>query len=966
MAECYSISHLINQLSTNCTVITVNQRLAALISQAYDTQQQQLGLMTWPRCTILPSNTWLLNQWQALCQPVQILNSIQELALWKKIISEHSIDLPLINIEQTSQLMQQAWHLFNHWQLDLAQLKAYHNQQIDCFTKWSDHFQDLTKTNQWLSLAELPLGLINHWQKSVPQLTPQIYWVGFDEISPLQHHLINHMSQYCELTVVDILGTEATCQRIELENQSQEITIFTAWAAELLRKNPDIKIGCIVPNLSNCRETIVNELANTFAIQNKLSAYIDFAHHEFIYNISASQYLSEFEAIYIALQIIQLLSGQFDLETIGLILQSPYLMHDATDIDFGALLDHSLRENNYLPQLPLENLLFHINKLEKSSSKQTKFNNFKNSCHWRQRWQQFYKNLQLQTEYHLPSQWAQYFELQLRTVGWPGCRQRNSLEFQLMQRWQQLLGEMAYLDSIYPSITLNEAIHYLNNLAKQTPFQAQGNPQAPIQILGILESIGYQFDAVWIMGLDDENWPPPANPNPFLPFQLQQQLNMPHASAVRQLNYTREITRRLLQSAPNIILSYCGSDGEKVLRPSKLIEHFPLYTLDNLSLTKTNAYPELIYAAKQLETIYDQTAPPMGALESPLGGSTILTEQALCPFRAFALKRLQAQSLPKINIAISSKHRGILLHHAMAQLWVHLQNQQNLLQLTSEEINTLIEQTIESAFLNLFNSQQIMMLRPLLNIEKLCLHKLIFQWLIIEKQRSPFKVIACEYQTVINIGPLKLTIRIDRMDELNDGNRIIIDYKTSSNQTLSTQAWLNQPLEQLQLPLYSLMNHNSSDYSQNNNINNNHHNLISSTPELSLSGASSFYENAPLENNNTTVLQTENKTTVFTSLNSSYSVICYAQIRADNMQFRGICSEKLSNPLGNLAGVTPIHEIKNKNKHQFSQWETLQHHWQNELTALAQDFYNGKAHIEPLHDKQTCQTCELQNLCRYS
>ena len=60
----------------------------------------------------------------------------------------------------------------------------------------------------------------------------------------------------------------------------------------------------------------------------------------------------------------------------------------------------------------------------------------------------------------------------------------------------------------------------VKRLAAQTLFQPEA-PDVPIQVLGVLESAGLEFDHLWVMGLTDEAWPIPARPNPFIPVALQ-------------------------------------------------------------------------------------------------------------------------------------------------------------------------------------------------------------------------------------------------------------------------------------------------------------------------------------------------------------------------------------------------------------------------------------------------------------
>jgi RecB family exonuclease len=72
-------------------------------------------------------------------------------------------------------------------------------------------------------------------------------------------------------------------------------------------------------------------------------------------------------------------------------------------------------------------------------------------------------------------------------------------------------------------------------------------------------------------------------------------------------------------------------------------------------------------------------------------------------------------------------------------------------------------------------------------------------WLEEDKKRGSFTVIAVEEKRKIQIGDLTLTTRLDRVDELDDGRRIIIDYKTNAP---SVATMLGDRPEEPQLPLY--------------------------------------------------------------------------------------------------------------------------------------------------------------------
>ncbi|MEZ5393002.1 MAG: hypothetical protein R2724_09040 [Bryobacterales bacterium] len=67
--------------------------------------------------------------------------------------------------------------------------------------------------------------------------------------------------------------------------------------------------------------------------------------------------------------------------------------------------------------------------------------------------------------------------------------------------------------------------------------------------MDLLESAGAEAEHLWAMGMDDESWPAPARPNPFLPIKLQRERGLPHASAEVELAFARVETQRLLEEA---------------------------------------------------------------------------------------------------------------------------------------------------------------------------------------------------------------------------------------------------------------------------------------------------------------------------------------------------------------------------------------------------------------------------------
>ncbi len=84
--------------------------------------------------------------------------------------------------------------------------------------------------------------------------------------------------------------------------------------------------------------------------------------------------------------------------------------------------------------------------------------------------------------------------------------------------------------------------------------------------------------------------------------------------------------------------------------------------------------------------------------------------------------------------------------------------------------------------------------------------------------------------------------------------------------------------------------------------------------------------------------------------NETISVIAFAQVKAGNMKFRGIGIDE--NLLPNTKKLVDI------------SWQDQIKLWSKDLLALANDFYNGNAQVDPKDINKTCRHCGLHTLCR--
>lgn len=103
----------------------------------------------------------------------------------------------------------------------------------------------------------------------------------------------------------------------------------------------------------------------------------------------------------------------------------------------------------------------------------------------------------------------------------------------------------------------------------------------------------------------------------------------------------------------------------------------------------------------ELITIEECFHIPLLAEEHIYGGTAILSNQAKCPFKAFAEHRLRAKTSLQTTDGLDNKERGQIIHKVMELLWQKLENQHNLLHLANDILEQYIDGAIHTALASL-------------------------------------------------------------------------------------------------------------------------------------------------------------------------------------------------------------------------------------------------------------------------
>ena len=724
-----------------------------------------------------------------------VLDPFAERLLWEEIIAASLTEaVPLFDIQGMAASAAEAHALSCLWNIRPAGNRL--ADEAGLFVRWQSEFVARCRSADWcdaISFQQRVVALIEAGHFALPSA---VAFAGFDRLPPLEEALIAALSGRA-VTVENSAGfavdRNGTLQTLPCADVAAECTAIVAWATKHLAGNPECRLAIVAPDLASVRDRL------EFMLDDMLHPTLirpDAAELPRCFNFSLGRALAEQPLIRVALDLLALGSGRAKVEQAqisGLLLGSAWGAGEA-EADGRARLDAALRRDlPYFTTLPaLIRLARRLDERQPPLCPQTVV-----------ALQAFVNAMANAPKKLLPGKWRAVFNKALQAAGWPGDRALSSHEFQARNAFGEALERFSGLDALLGPLSLNEAVRRLAQLCRQRIFQPETRGRPAIQVLGVLESAGLDFDALWVMGMNDDLWPPPPRPNPLLPAELLRAVGAPHASAEVELDFAQRVHARLSRAAPDITFSWARADGNRVLRPSPLIAGISV-SAEAASGNSTLARRLADEAAGAGETIADALAPPVGAGEKVPGGTWLLRAQAICPAWAFYQYRLGAKALDEAVEGLDPAARGTLVHEALEAFWTGIASSLALATLDEHARRQAIAGAVAQALQTFESARRITLPARFRELESARLAKLLEIWLAVEDKRGhAFEVIACEQAAEVDIEGIKVSMIVDRIDRLGDGRQVIIDYKTGA--AIDTKNWADQRITEPQLPIYAAL-----------------------------------------------------------------------------------------------------------------------------------------------------------------
>jgi ATP-dependent helicase/DNAse subunit B len=442
------------------------------------------------------------------------------------------------------------------------------------------------------------------------------------------------------------------------------------------------------------------------------------------------------------------------------------------------------------------------------------------------------------------STWMERLE---KLIAWSGLVDRVMLikgplntNLQALKKLSETLGSLRAAGKLFPEYTygFSEWLFLLKKTFMHARFQVPPEDEGGVQILGLGESIGRAWSEIYLGGLIDGKFPQRLPQNIFLPEATLEALGV-HTLERARLN-TAHHFYRLLLSAEKVTLTWPESEGDRPVVPSPfLAELAPLRKAglinrgmertsgiqSSLGIEESKSIPELAKAVsvagdlKGMDDVLNADIKGMPAIkaacrfEPPVSPAAVaqikkrefrvteLDDYINCPYDYYVKYVLKIEPLEEVTEDISPLARGSKVHSILKKFYEKWTGP--ITTVKRDEARQILRSIAEQSFeyeADTFRNRR---------EKELFLTVMAERFLDAEEEfwKQGFKPAFLE--ETIEFFKLRLPdgteaeirAKIDRIDVDENGNFIIVDYKTGGY----PQPRMNIEQDIFQLPVYAVM-----------------------------------------------------------------------------------------------------------------------------------------------------------------
>lgn len=729
-------------------IITANQR------QALDVQRQyrlpSTRVMAWP--TFIEQ---LWQQWSAsqTAHTWHWLTGFEQQLLWQRLLQDDGRDSQQ---HALSHSCMDAWQWLTTWRVPLSALLTFATANSEWFYRIAQRYQQQCRDKAWLDAAVAIDQLLAEplWLQTA--LPARVVFYHFWQMTPQLTHFQQVLREVdIDVVIVDSESpTKAQQWRWVADSTETEMRDMVQWLAEQASLHPQDRFACVISDLSGRRATL-----ETCLQRHLPPALLSQVHFSIGKPLAEYPLLSVMEALLtVAYQ------RDVPLADLSYLSHSPFWSHAA----LMEVLISQWRSTQWaaLPQEAWASMADDV------------------LYTWWRELKQFDHSKAL------PSLWCVRFQQILTHSGWPAVelsRDEQAVFAQLTLAYQRF----AALDAFLGELTAAAALRYWRDSLQHSIFEPPSAVTPRLFFMGVFETLGSHFDHVWLMDAVFAQWPTLPAANALIPFACQKHYHLPNAS--NRPAQEQVLWQALSHTGRHWIVSHAAWHNGEARAGLSQVASWPLLPWQVPAMV---VEPDEIVWLQHEEShgvpCQDPYAP---------GGTAALKAQAHCPFQAYARYRLGLRALTPAESSLTAVERGLMVHAALFASWQAIDSQHNLQALSDEALQAIIARSARLALAELSAWRRRLLPKTLLKLEQQRLQRLLKSWLHLEAQRPAFRVEQIEKGSEVSFAGRLWRFKPDRIDVLDNGDRLLIDYKTGA----APISWQADPLLEPQLPFYAVL-----------------------------------------------------------------------------------------------------------------------------------------------------------------
>ncbi|MDE0093133.1 MAG: PD-(D/E)XK nuclease family protein [Gammaproteobacteria bacterium] len=655
----------------------------------------------------------------------------------------------------------EAWRIYVEWNLSRVKpdLKVTENGRV--FVRWIDAFQEFCEERQLLTIPELP-GLITNSVTNQTWKPEKISLFAVREKSPRRRELLTQLRQFgCD--VIDIEPEhrfDGEVVKIGFESLSRELSTITGWAREQFSTLPiNSRIGIVCPHIGELAQQIKRSFEATFWDCHSIDSIV---------HIGSGVPLRETRLCQDVIKFLEWTVHPLDYSEVIQLGRSPFL----PELEIPEVFTNSYHERF--------DLHYYLSKQNKELKTKLQSLSFLRGNHNRS-----------------INEWVDLLVQALKVLGWENHKD-VTVNQQARTEVLQVFSEVIKLSPLVGEIKWS----FFVSLARVSLLQHTMKSESrftPIQVVSREQSVGMQFDALWVLGNADTQWPPPMQPNAMIPLPVQREAQVHRVTYPNLLDWAQNLTDLWSKSAPKVIFSYVDEEQEDIqaeVAVSQLLATFPEASLSTLidepgSVSHDHPWARHMQDENYINEYFSDFGTKIPQTDTHFSTS-ILRNQSKCPFRAWGIHRIGIKDHQAPYRFPDAIERGNILHALIQEFLEIANNQIGISKLTEEVIAEVISKVLAERLDELP--------RQFVDQEQERLKKIVNQWMEFECDRTPFEVLEVEKSHEIGLGGVSMRYKIDRVDKLDDGSVLVIDLKTGN---VNRGDWRLPRLGDTQMPLYA-------------------------------------------------------------------------------------------------------------------------------------------------------------------